>query len=272
MKHKTKSDSSPFIRQEGFERLLSEYSSLVDGQKISNFLNDRRFTVKSTENTYRLINHWESKGLLPKVRKNTKEWRKFSMVDLVWLGTIRALREYGYPLKKIKSGFDQMNEWYSELSNSSDMHIVEHYITRFIVLGLGFYCIAFSDGVIDFIDDEEYFVNEWIASKVDHIKISGAPIFNKFFPGDDIKVKPSLWVNLTDEEYKVIGAIRNPDIKEILIKGRNGKVEILERTQILDPKSRLGDVLREDDYQELKIKRAKGEVVKLTRTISDKFK
>ncbi|MCH8273076.1 MAG: hypothetical protein IIB41_07460, partial [Candidatus Marinimicrobia bacterium] len=189
-----------------------------------------------------------------------------------WFGTIRALREYGYPLKKIKSGFEQMNGWYSNLSDNSDIPIIEHYITRFIVLQLGFYCIAFSDGVIDFIDDEEYFVNEWIVSKVDHIKISVASICNKFLPGEDIKVESGLWVNLTDEEYKVVGAIRNPDIKEILIKGNNGKVKILERTQILDPKSRFGDVLREDDYQELKIKRVNGEIVKLTRTISDKFK
>ena len=79
-------------------------------------------------------------------------------------------------------------------------------------------------------------------------------------------------MNLTEEEYKAVGAIRNPDVEEILIKGRNGKVEILERTQTIDPKSRFRDVLKEDDYQELKIKRAKGEVVKLTRTISDKFK
>ena len=85
-------------------------------------------------------------------------------------------------------------------------------------------------------------------------------------------MESGLWVNLTDEEYKVVGAIRNPDIKEILIKGNNGKVKILERTQILDPKSRFGDVLREDDYQELKIKRVNGEIVKQTRTISDKFK
>ena len=107
---------------------------------------------------------------------------------------------------------------------------------------------------------------------MDHIKIAGAPIFNKYFPGEDIKVEPSQWVNLTEEEYKVIGAIRNPDIEEILIKGRNGKVEILERTQRIDPKSRIGDVLREDEYQELKIKRAKGKIVKLTRTFTDKFK
>ena len=165
-----------------------------------------------------------------------------------------------------------MNKWYSKLSERSDMPIIEHYMMRFIGLRLGFYCIAFNDGIIDFIDDDEYFVNDWITSKVDHIKIAGVPIFKKYFPCDEFKVEPSLWVNLTEEEYKVVGAIRNPDIEEILIKGRNGKVEILERTQKLDPKSRFRDVLREDDYQELKIKRAKGEVVKLTRTIKDKFK
>ena len=272
MKTKNIRDSSPFIRQEGFERLLSEYSSLDGGQKISNFLNDRKFTVQSTEHTYRLINHWESKGLLPKVRQSNKEWRKFSMVDLVWLGTIRALRDYGYSLKKIKSGFDQMNKWYSNLSNSSDIPIVEHYITRFIVLRLGFYCIAFSDGIIDFIDDEEYFVNEWIASKVDHIKIAGAPIFNKFCPGDDIKVKSSRWVNLTDEEYKVVGAIRNPDIEEIIIKGKGGKIELLDRIQNMDPRSNIGDILREDDFQDIIIKRTNSKTVTIKRTFKEKFK
>ena len=265
-------DSSPFIRQEGFEKQISKINSMVEGVTYSDVLNDRKFTISSSQQTYRKINNWDTYGFLPQLRESNKEWRKFSIVDLVWLGTIRALRDCGYPLKKIKSGFEQMNRWYSNLSENSDMPIIEHYITRFIALKLGFYCIAFSDGVIDFIDDDEYYVNDWITSKVDHIKISVVPIFNKFFPGEYIKVEPSIWVNLTDKEYKVISAIRNPDIEEILIKGRNGKVEIVERTQKLDPKSRFRDVLREDDYQELTIKRAKGEVVKLTRTIKDKFK
>ena len=61
-------DSSPLIRQEGFENKLREFNSMTDGQKITDFLNDRRFTISSTDQTYRKVNHWESKGLLPNVR------------------------------------------------------------------------------------------------------------------------------------------------------------------------------------------------------------
>lgn len=263
---------SPFKRREGFENQLSEINSVIDGANFSELLNDRIYTISYTNQTYRIINHWESKGLIPKVRRNKKGWRKFSLIDLVWLGTIRALRQCGYPLKKIKYGYDQMNEWHLDLSDSSDMPIIEHYIMGFIGYGLGFYCIAFKDGDIDFVDEDEYFVNEWIASKVDHIKISGVPIFNEYFPGDAIKVRSSRWVNLTDEEYKVVGAIRNPDIEEIIIKGKGGKIELLDRIQNMDPRSNIGDILREDDFQDIIIKRTNSKTVTIKRTFKEKFK
>ena len=272
MKTKDYKKFSPFKRRAGFENQISEIGSVIEGANFSELLNDRIYSISYTNQTYRIINHWESKGLIPKVRQNEKGWRKFSLVDLVWLGTIRALRQCGYPIKKIKNGYDQMMEWHSNLSDSSDMPIIEHYIMGFIGYGLGFYCIAFKDGDIDFVDDEEYHVNEWIASKVDHIKISGVPIFNEYFPSDEMKVGSSRWVNLTAEEYKVIGAIRNPNIKEIAIKGKNNKVELLEFTGESDPKRRIIDLLKEGKYQDINIKQVDGKIVNMTQTIKKRFK
>lgn len=96
------------------------YSQYMDADPIktkegkrtpSNIINEKKYTIKDTDATYRTINHWAKLGLIDDDRENEgKGWRKFSIVDLVWLGVLKQLREYGFSLEKIKKGYDAIND------------------------------------------------------------------------------------------------------------------------------------------------------------------
>ncbi|MBU0472084.1 MAG: MerR family transcriptional regulator, partial [Nanoarchaeota archaeon] len=61
------------------------------------------FSKQSIEGvSYRQINHWTEQGLIDDTRTKDSKWRKFSLIDLVWIHIIRELKEFGFPNNKIK--------------------------------------------------------------------------------------------------------------------------------------------------------------------------
>jgi DNA-binding transcriptional MerR regulator len=69
--------------------------------KLSQEIRERRFTIKDVGVAYRWISYWDSKGLLIGDYSEGK-WRKFNLVEFVWLKMILKLREFNIPIDKIK--------------------------------------------------------------------------------------------------------------------------------------------------------------------------
>ena len=67
-------------------------------------LREKKYTVKDTDKSFRIINHWDSVGLLDDERQDKKEkWRKFSQMDIVYLHLLSKLREFDLSLAKLKN-------------------------------------------------------------------------------------------------------------------------------------------------------------------------
>jgi len=60
--------------------------------------NDRQFTAKDLKEladfTYRQLNDWDSKGLLPQNRKDKSNWRRFTPKEVFILMVCSELRSY----------------------------------------------------------------------------------------------------------------------------------------------------------------------------------
>ena len=59
------------------------------------------YTASDTGISYRVLNHWDKKGLLPKNLRQNRGWRKFNFIENVWIQVIVELRNFGLPLEKI---------------------------------------------------------------------------------------------------------------------------------------------------------------------------
>jgi len=60
------------------------------------------FKKKDLSISYRTLNHYDSLSLLLINRKDSKSWRKFNVIELVWIELVVILREIGMSLSKIK--------------------------------------------------------------------------------------------------------------------------------------------------------------------------
>jgi len=73
----------------------------INTNKLFQSIKERQFTLKDVGVTYRWITYWHSKGLLIGDYIEGK-WRRFDLVEFVWLKMIVKLREFNIPIEKIK--------------------------------------------------------------------------------------------------------------------------------------------------------------------------
>lgn len=69
---------------------------------IEKKIKERVFTVKDTGVNYRWLDHWHSKGLLFSSYDSYK-WKKFNLVEFVWIKIICKLREFNMSLKTVSA-------------------------------------------------------------------------------------------------------------------------------------------------------------------------
>src|ERR1700730_3793781 len=126
------------INQENLLKLLSSDSKGL-GELFKNIV-ERLFYVGEAEIERRTLIHWEKEGLLPFPSK-TEGWRKFSLVEYVWLRCISGCRSLRLPPEKIKINKKfffkiDMNEYKTLFletieSFTSDIHEKEHVLAVF---------------------------------------------------------------------------------------------------------------------------------------------
>lgn len=75
--------------------LLDQFSEIEEG------IEKKKFVIKDVGVTHRWISHWDKEGLLLSKHQQEK-WRRFDLVEYVWLKMIMVLRSYNIPLKTIK--------------------------------------------------------------------------------------------------------------------------------------------------------------------------
>lgn len=92
------------IIQEEIEQIKAQKAegTYVDLITLGKRIKERRFTVKDIGANYRWIDHWYSEGLLLNSYEKGK-WRKFNLIEFVWLKIIIKIRDFNISLKTVKS-------------------------------------------------------------------------------------------------------------------------------------------------------------------------
>jgi DNA-binding transcriptional MerR regulator len=87
------------------ETEFQQYRDFIDSidanwKGLNKILNDRSVDIK-VDLSYRVKSSWDKYGLIDSDRENL-EWRRFSLLDAVWIEIIKRLRDFGFPLDSIK--------------------------------------------------------------------------------------------------------------------------------------------------------------------------
>lgn len=240
-----------------------------DGAKAREFINRPRYTAKDAQTTYRLINHWSSQGLLPERRdENPAGWRKLSMIDLLWLETIKELRKFGLSIDKIRKVF------YCIIA-SEDGRIKWPHLE--IALGLAIrkqpiaiFLLVFEDGTADIATENCIDFTDHVNGYQTFLRINLNSLLKRIFPQTrDVKaawcrvpMKP-LEEQLNEDEKTLIKSLHDRKNSAFSVRMKHGKITEIETTLEVE-KPKVFETLQDMNYGEMTVLVEKGKPVHAT--------
>jgi DNA-binding transcriptional MerR regulator len=93
--------------------------------------------------SYRVLSHWEDLNLLECERSNETGWRKFNLIEVLWLRIIQSLRNMGLPLSKIAQ---IKSIYFEQISDRCPLNYNDYYLIA---------AIAFKEPVFFIVLPEE---------------------------------------------------------------------------------------------------------------------
>lgn len=250
---------------------MEHFFALQDVQTLCRELNRKIGTAnKGAKKEYRLINHWDSKGLIPPGRDSSKQWRKFSIMDMIWLDVIEDLRAFGFSIENIRKVKEQLHVPYKNTEATYPLleffvfTIIINYNPVFLRVDVnGKLKILLQRGLIENMKKEEngkcilLTLNDYVKERLPNMYV------------------PPCYINLCDmgdDESSLIEIIRTKNFESIKIKMKDGKIDIIEGTEKIALKNKkIVDLLKDEDFQNIELKQESGKVVCIHRTVKKKI-
>ncbi|MFC1732087.1 MerR family transcriptional regulator [candidate division KSB1 bacterium] len=258
------------IRGEEFDTLFSHYHFSEELASAREVLNTKTKSLKEDQLSYRLINHWEKMGLLSTERLSGKGWRKYSLIDLVWVCIIARLRNFGYPLEKVKEVKSNLEKCGNQ-QEENVFPILEYYIASAIFQKSHVYILVYENGQCEPLAKNEYKANLDFFELSNYILIDLNKILQNMFPSLNLHKEENASVELTPRELDLLSIIRFENYDSITIKLSNGKIVNLDASESIEAEKSIGNILREKSYQDIEIKKRAGSIVHIKRTTKKKY-
>lgn len=256
------------IRGDAFDLGFSNYFYSKGAPTLTRVLHEKNKGLDTDEISYRVINHWESEGLLNFTRSSDKGWRKYSIIDLFWIKIIVGLREFGYPLELIKIVKNNLSR--DSDTHGSDFPILEYYI-NLAFSRIPCLLLVFENGEAEPVTHTEYRNSLDLHLVANCLQLSLNRIAQSMLPYHDLSPKSDSAVSLSREEAEIVYLIRTSEFKEVLITGKNGKIEKIDVTEEFTRKEKLVDLIHAQKYQDITIVVADGKIVSTKRKIKKRL-
>ena len=254
------------FRGDGFFFGLGEYLASENGKRVAAVLHEPRYTLKETDLTYRVVNHWDSEGLIDSTRAEEKGWRRFSLLDVVWLHVLMELRLFGLSLEKLLRAKHSLRQKRGE----NGTELFEYYVALALLRKEPVYLLVFRDGTGEMAYDEQYQMTLEFFPIANHVRIEINPILQRLFPKLELGTIREVRVQLADDEMEVLQLIRSGRFESVTVKRKNGRIERIEAEETVEAQRRIAEILQDADFQDISVKKENGRVVSIKRTIKKK--
>lgn len=190
---------------------------IVDGQ-----INEEKFSVKNSGVTHRIINHWSASKIIRDNRSNkSKGWRKFSLVDLVWLAQLKEMRKFGMSIKQLQKAYKST---FFSPENSKPWKLYDFWILRSLQKD-PVRVIVFDDGHCEYLHLDEIELNNRLGllPHLSYLQISLNACLKSIAKSHRPPENP--WnIVLSKTETKLIDRIRSRDFDEICVELLDGQI------------------------------------------------
>lgn len=263
-----KSDVVDLYRNEAFDSGFYQYFKNLNKNKISQILNNKERNLKFDTVSYRELNSWEKAGLLT-VQREGREWRRFSIIDAIWVRLIKELREFGVTWKQLKVAKESL-EFENEKCGVA-MPMLEFYTAFVIAQRMPVVILVFKDGISIPVSLTQYKVAKETTGVANHVQISLNDLIQGMVPELDLKPAHKTEMPLDVDEMELLAFLRFADYEKVEIRYKDGKIDLIEGTE-REMTQKVHDVINEKCYEEIKIrKRDDGVVTSVVRTRKKKL-
>ena len=236
--NKINKDSYRFIKGDSSLIEVFNFFSAVEGNpefKINlEKQREKTLSIKGSDVSYRVLNHWCNKGLIEDNREGNKEgvsWRRFSIFDRLWMEVIKELRGYGVSLDIIKKIREKMSRHIVE--NSYGITNFEYAVYRCKLTSKSqTHLIVFKDGFSEIASELDMESASMIGDWNSYIDINLNNIWGKF-SDKFLSSKAKLFI-LADDEFELLATLRLENNSEITVQMNEfGKINMLKKKRLL---------------------------------------
>ncbi|WP_222982968.1 MerR family transcriptional regulator [Flagellimonas meishanensis] len=246
----------------------SKYFHSARGKEISNHLNTPRIKL-SEKVSSRIINHWESEGIIDDNRINGKGWRIYSPMEIIWLEIVKDLRRFNLPLACIKNLRSSLT-FSSEKLDYSVFPLLEMFVVQTLSNPKPIYLVVLSDGSGEVNFKWNIESTKEIGLIGSHISISLVEKIRKLFPSipNSFTTKE---IAVDEAEADLLVMLRSGLFKTIVTKTKDGKINRIEAEEILQNKTVFNKILNEYTHQRIETIVENGHVVGYIRKVKTKY-
>ncbi len=262
-------DNFSILRNADFWLAYADHFTSDIGKRFSQMLNEKDKRLDIDDVTSRILNNWEKNGLLDAERPEGKGWRKFSIMDLIWLRLVVELRKFGLPLEKTRLARKKLTG--GEGFDGSEYPLLEFYVAKAFSSRIPCFILIFEDGRAEPVSQAQFNLGIELLLFGNCIIISLNEIIQNIYPKLDLKPQFEYTLNLNPSEFELLTTIRMQDFQSIKVKLNNGKIEMFEASKPEKVEKRIVDILKADLYQNIEIKQVNGNIVYINRTVKKKF-
>lgn len=168
--------SLPIFRGEYFSlNLLKIHESKATLDMLERF-HARNLVIEKTDISYRVLNHWDSLNLIEAERESSQGWRRFNLIETLWISVIKKCRDLGLSLDQIAKS---KPSFFREISSKSLFKFIDYYLIGALVMKLPVFFVIFPSGNGELLSYEELNTNVTIASIQSHVSIFLNPLLNQ---------------------------------------------------------------------------------------------
>ena len=255
-------------RQGAFDIGYKQYFKNLTKNKISEVLNNKDRNIKFETITYRQLNSWEEQGLLTNDRED-RSWRRFSIMDALWVRIIQELREFGLGWEQIKNTKYSLD--FDSATYGVAMPILEFYTAFAIGSKMPVLLMVFKDGVGVPANFTQYKVASEFGEVENHLQINLNKILQGFFPNVDLQPIENKNLPMDLTEMELLAFIRVGEYEKVEIKLSGNKIKLIEGTK-REIGEKVFEVLKSKTYEEIIVRKDKeGNITSLLRKKKLKF-
>lgn len=208
-------------------------------------LNEKKYTVKDSDVSYRSINHWSSKNIIQEDREKAG-WRKFSLLDLIWLKALQKLRDFGFSIEQLKNLSDNVYK----IGDKNHDHRFETAISlSFRTSPVATYLMVYSTGMGQLATSETLPLIEGVVGKnFPYIKIDLNSVYVELSGKEKFSATSDILSGLENLEISLQGHIKSEDYHEVVLKLENMKIKEFDVKKKIHAASKITEELHNLGY------------------------